>query len=421
MPLNPVGNWYQQFLPNIGGRHIVDITFTDSLNGYALTSLPSLTDTAYILRTTNSGDNWSINHRDSGFVFNRIKFINNNTGFAIGTHLTKTIDGGSSWNIVSSFIYFNDMAVLSNDTIFAVKSESLTGGVYRSTNGGTSWQQQLNLGSSNPNKIYMYNQRIGFIAKDGFYLRKTTDSGQTWNLLSGASGFTDIYFTDSLTGIKSNLDMKKTTDGGLTWSNQVIPSGGIILDNSLTKFTHKGLDTIWAAGGTAFYGAGQFRGIIYRTINGGSNWQFQIPDTSIHSSTYFNIDFYNKNNGWAYWTSSGVHTTTGGDPIWLTGIEQISSEIPTEYRLYQNYPNPFNPVTNIKYSVTSNVKGQMSNVKLSIYDITGKEIIVLVNQEQNAGTYVVDFDGSKYSSGVYFYTLIADGINTDTKKMIMLK
>jgi hypothetical protein len=56
---NRSGGWYQQFLPNIGNRSIVDITFTDSLNGYSITSTSS--DTSYILKTTNGGDNWNVN------------------------------------------------------------------------------------------------------------------------------------------------------------------------------------------------------------------------------------------------------------------------------------------------------------------------------------------------------------------------
>jgi|WetSurMetagenome_2_1015567.scaffolds.fasta_scaffold11706_3 hypothetical protein len=97
----------------------------------------------------------------------------------------------------------------------------------------------------------------------------------------------------------------------------------------------------------------------------------------------------------------------------ITGI--ASNNEPVKYSLEQNYPNPFNPVTSINYQLARN-----SEVSLKVFDITGKEIAMLVNQKQNAGSYKVEWDASQFSSGVYFYKLIADTFS-ETKKMILLK
>lgn len=97
------------------------------------------------------------------------------------------------------------------------------------------------------------------------------------------------------------------------------------------------------------------------------------------------------------------------------GLQNISSETPTEYSLSQNYPNPFNPVTNIEFSIPKS-----SFIKLTIYDISGRELDVLVNQYMNAGKYKADWDAAKYSSGIYFYT-ITSGSYRETKKMILVK
>jgi hypothetical protein len=105
-----------------------------------------------------------------------------------------------------------------------------------------------------------------------------------------------------------------------------------------------------------------------------------------------------------------------GDTNTFTGIHAIGSEIPKSFALFQNYPNPFNPVTNIKFSLP-----EASFTKLIIYDELGREITTLVNEKQNAGTYEVDWDGSSYPSGVYFYKLIANEEIIETKKMILLK
>ena len=83
--------------------------------------------------------------------------------------------------------------------------------------------------------------------------------------------------------------------------------------------------------------------------------------------------------------------------------------------LSQNYPNPFNPVTNIKFSVA-----KTGLVKLSVFDITGKEVAMLVNEELNAGTYNYDFNALHLSNGIYFYRLETNNF-TETKKMVLIK
>lgn len=104
----------------------------------------------------------------------------------------------------------------------------------------------------------------------------------------------------------------------------------------------------------------------------------------------------------------------------IIGITQLSGIVPENFLLQQNYPNPFNPSTVIRYSIPSNAKGQASNVKLIVYNSLGKEIFTLVNQEQSAGSYSVDFNANNLSSGIYFYTLKTEGYS-DTKKMMLLK
>lgn len=99
----------------------------------------------------------------------------------------------------------------------------------------------------------------------------------------------------------------------------------------------------------------------------------------------------------------------------LVGINPVSEEINKEYFLSQNYPNPFNPVTIINYEL--NVTGF---VQLKVYDVLGNEVSSLVNKNQIAGKYRVEFDGSNLSSGVYFYKIVT-GKFSDTKRMILLK
>ncbi len=103
-------------------------------------------------------------------------------------------------------------------------------------------------------------------------------------------------------------------------------------------------------------------------------------------------------------------------------IEQITTDIENKqnikksFRLNQNYPNPFNPSTTIEYTLARN-----SFVNLKIYDTLGREVKTIVNEQKLAGSHTVTLDLSQFSSGVYFYQLSADGLFSDTKKMLYLK
>lgn len=99
----------------------------------------------------------------------------------------------------------------------------------------------------------------------------------------------------------------------------------------------------------------------------------------------------------------------------ITSVSGNGNGIPSDYSLGQNYPNPFNPVTKINFSIPKS-----SNVKLAVYDLTGREVEVLVNDMKAAGNYTATFDGMTLSSGAYFYKITADGF-TDVKKMMILK
>ena len=99
----------------------------------------------------------------------------------------------------------------------------------------------------------------------------------------------------------------------------------------------------------------------------------------------------------------------------ITDIKNALEELPKEFSLLQNYPNPFNPKTLIKYQLPKS-----GIVKLKVYDLLGREIETLIDQFMNAGEYVVEFNGSNLSSGVYLYQMIY-GDQTITKKLILIK
>ena len=99
-----------------------------------------------------------------------------------------------------------------------------------------------------------------------------------------------------------------------------------------------------------------------------------------------------------------------------------AADLPGEFALQQNYPNPFNPTTSIAYSVAG-ARGpgsEASRVKLAVYDLLGREVAVLVDEVQSAGTYVATFDAGRLASGTYIYRLSAAGTSM-TKRMVVVR
>jgi len=107
-----------------------------------------------------------------------------------------------------------------------------------------------------------------------------------------------------------------------------------------------------------------------------------------------------------------VQTARWTSPI---GIQNITSELPTEYKLHQNFPNPFNPVTNINFDI---IKSGV--VKITVYDLLGREVETLVNQDMSPGRYKLDLNAANYASGMYLYKITTNDF-VDVKKMLIIK
>jgi hypothetical protein len=172
----------------------------------------------------------------------------------------------------------------------------------------------------------------------------------------------------------------------------------------------------WASNGDTVPGSGSFVELgRFKTTTSGS-WgerRFTLPTAG--ATGRFAINYRVAHGG-----PSGANSDyIGVDLVRLlgsiTGITPVNNQVPEKYSLSQNYPNPFNPVTNINFSIPTR-----GLVKLSVFDITGKEVVSLVNEVKPAGNYAVDFNASALSSGIYFYKIEA-GNFTQTKKLMLIK
>jgi photosystem II stability/assembly factor-like uncharacterized protein len=371
-------NWMDRS-PTFTGCYISGMCFTSRDTGYLLGECQN----ELITKTTNSGDNWFPIFQDSSFIF-FIYFIDNNTGYASSWHdVLKTTNGGSNWAVRFSQpnLFFESLFFPTSNTGYALiahisNTPSFNVDISKSSDGGASWSAlwtfSIQIGSQVMG-LYFYDYVIGYVIYSDY-----------------PSTQTSFY---------------KTSDGGNNW---------FVTENiqftPLSKFFFSSPNTGYVIGD---YGA------ILKTTNGGYNWVNQRQ--GIGGPTLNDICFTDQNTGYAVGGNGMIlKTTNAGEPI---GIKPIGSEIPVEYSLSQNCPNPFNPTTRIKFDISLSPlseRGAGRFVKLIIYDILGREIALLVNQYLKPGSYEVEWDGSNYPSGVYFYRLIVRDY-TQTKKMALIK
>ena len=397
-----------------------------------------------LMKSTNSGANWSELYPKARNLFSDIYFINEDTGWVVGDsdQVRKTTDGGSNWNLLhqtTSQNPLNAVFFINQNTGWAA---GYNGKFIKSTNGGYNWFALLNAPNKNLNDIYFKDDQTGWVVGDSSAFARTTDGGSIWMiyilpvicnifeikfinvqtgfvcgqqlvikttnagvnwdiLYTGPTSFYAMDFGNESTGwaIQSLYKIYKTTNSGINWVNQYNFSGP---SNHFSNLKFINDQTGWAF----------LSEFASRTTNGGSNWTQVIFPARIQEKMFF----LNESTGWLVGYTHILKTTTGGNPI---DIKNISSSIPNEFILSQNYPNPFNPTTKIKFDIPPS-RGARGVTKLTIYDILGREVEVLLNQELNPGTYSVTWDASNFPSGVYFYRLETDGFS-EAKKIVLIK
>lgn len=405
--------WYQQ---NSGTtNNLKSVFFTDENTGYAVGY------NGTILKTTNGGFNWTAYTGVPNEYFRSVHF-SGQTGFIVGGYnsaiIFKTTDGGDTWADISTFANYGLYGVfLTGASNVHICGD---GKIMRSTNGGFNWQIQ-NFDSTgfgiyrDFRAIYFTDSQNGFTGGNtlwvGHYtglVRVTNNGGVTWSQTGSQPSLTSIYFINTLTGYGTASSygsccptnyIYKTSTGGGNWTFQVVDSNSYF--NSI-RFHNS--STGYVAG---FTSAGASS--IFKTTTNGINWfkQYSPPADSLNS-----IFLINAFTGYAVGNQGTILKTTNGG---VTSVYSLTNEIPDKFKLYQNYPNPFNPSTVIRFDIPKN-----SNVKLSVFDVTGKEMSNLVNGHLQPGSYEYRLDGGGFPSGVYFYKL-DNGNAVETKRMVLLK
>jgi len=406
IPVN--SQWVQLNTGN--GFNILDFSFPNASTGY-FCGYGGL-----FKKTTNGGINWiDLSFPTTQFNINAIHFFNANTGLIASDNDTiyHTASGNQNWSNkifigfqVFDFQFFDSLnGYASGNNRFA-----------KTTNGGLNWSVS-NIQSDG--QIFFINQTTGWTLKylgaGSSNILETTDAGSSWQIQYTTNDFKilyDVFFANENTGYASGYRhcVFKTTDGGINWFNQTEQSSA----GGLYSIYFINANTGWTVGD--YYSTTNTSS--YCTTNGGVNW---IYTNSIISGGRLNrVKINNSPIGYTAGSNQNIYKTTNAGG--LTPIIINNGNLPEEFSLAQNYPNPFNPVTKINYAVP-----RQSLVTIKVYDVLGKEVARLVNETKTPGYYSVDFDGSAFASGAYFYKLeFVDatgrtGTFSDVKKFILIK
>lgn len=388
--------------------------FVDKDNGWAV----GLSGT--IIKTNDAGKTWQIQNSNVTTPIVDVFFIDKNFGWAItypstppfGTDVLITTNGGNEW-IKRDSLFLNKFMTC---IYFFDRLNGLIGGngVAKTSDGGLSWHQ-TNIDSTG--LFYLpiydfnfYNKNLGYACGGTIdvagVIWKTTNGGENWSSKSlSPDQIFDVYVFDSLNTIALSGDPEglfgialiKTTDAGETWSSEQLPVYGLSFAIDFLN-SKEG----WSASGYK----------LLNTEDGGNTWNEYFY---IDSAVIYDLQFVDEFTGFACGQDGAL--------LKFTSYKKPSVDKPT-FELRQNYPNPFSEKTKICFTVISQDFNIPTPVKIKLFDILGKEITTIFDEECYWGYYEHDLDPATIknplSSGVYIISLIS-GDTFISKKIIYLK
>jgi len=398
------------------------VFFLDINTGYAVGN------SGTICKTTNGGAQWQLIQLNTGYQLNSIWFSNAFSGYAAGSYSTgsqvfalmlATTDGGLTWNATTTGNSDGDMYLYSVSS-FQNTNTAIAVGYFidyvntefyslfsKTTNAGLTWNSVTDsIHISILRSVQMITPLLVYSVGSNSMILKSTDGASTWASQSPGITipFNTVFFVDGNNGyVGGDLGkMVKTTDGGNTWTNISLPGSP---QNAIKSL-------FFPLGNPVVGYHSTDLGNIRETTDAGLDWANQTTNTQASLNSIYFIGNGDLLTGYSAGSNGSLLKWTN-----LNSIKQISSNIPKSFEIKQNYPNPFNPTTKIKFDIPSS---DNQNVKLTVYDVLGREVALLVNGLLTPGNYVVSFDASGLASGVYFYRIEA-GTFAETKKMILTK
>jgi photosystem II stability/assembly factor-like uncharacterized protein len=386
-----------------------------------------------LFRSSSAVDTWDIVDQ-SHININSTSIALNASGdlFVAHGYVYRSTDEGNTWVIDTcgmssvSFITIQGMTSAPNGVLYA--GGYINNSLYRSMDNGVSWQSPSTSATCTTFVAGASGNMCGLCSPN--FLR-STNNGDTWvsklynescvdttQYMQGyGPEFVSIYEISSNIYLAGSMDgMFKSIDTGNTWHNAseglpYIAKAWYSTSSYPYVGTLLGFPTVPAIVGNAqgriFIGCNYG---VYSSIDSGKSWQ--PYNEGLPAGVSVNSLLIDENGYMYAGTANGAVFKSTQTTV---GVTDVQKNVPLAWKLDQNYPNPFNPSTQINYQLS-----KLSKVSLKVFDLLGREVANLVNEEQSAGPHIVKWDASRMSTGVYFYQLNA-GSFIQTKKMLLLK
>ena len=423
------GFWLYRYSTNLFQYYGVGLVTSQFYNGFSTSATDSLRALGQVQDHFGwmyaGSDQWAESAVDE-VGWTAMDQKNDSTMFAVtrgGGSVFKSFDRGASFNWASSGISSGDAAWNAPIIISTANPQVLYFGrtvIYKSTNGGEDWaatsgdgldgNSPLSMAMSHSGTDTVYLGTAPSISRS--HLFRTTDGGVSWTDITGP--LPDRYPMDlavdprdpavvyaAMGGFKAP-HLWKSTDAGETWNDisgslPDVPATAVIVDPASSNHLYAGTDLG-----------------VFASTDGGSSWvayNTGLPDAVIVADLVISP----SNRALRLASHSNGVFDRPLLPIVPVDVKDETGKTPLSFSLFQNYPNPFNPTTVVGYQLPA-----ASEVSLTVYDIQGQQVAVLVNERQPPGDHKVEFNASGLASGVYLYRLTA-GLNVQTRKFVLVR
>lgn len=384
-------NTYETASQYLTDKHFYDAAFVNDTTIVAVGG-------GVIAYSNTNGRTWTI--QESSINYAEVHFIDENTGFAVGSGIYKTTDGGKNWDLnynpgnYSRSVHFADA-----NTGYVVGNN---GAIHKTIDGGQNWEAKNSGVDVNLNSVFFTDANTGYACGASGTIISTTDGGETWTEAEKVTNYeiSAIHFindTIGFTAVRSN-GYAKTTNAGEDWEWITL---------SVAPYSNRTHDVVFYSEQDG-YMVGH-NGFIFSTNDGGETWEFTL--LSEYSDSY-GLAVRDENTVIAVgrrgtilrnYTGPQEHPLDDDEP---TSIAQSKS--PDLLKRFKVYPNPFNQFVNIK----GTFKGNSSLVE--IYDIKGRKIL---SKSYSKDPGILKIDTSPLKTGVYLLR-ITDGAHISTHKIV---
>lgn len=348
-----------------------------------------------ILNTHDGGLHWNYGIHDvSDEAITGIRFISPDTGWFVNGDVYRSTDGGMSWNKTAGYEYpVSAIHFLHKEWGWCVG----TGGrIYQSTDDGANWEEKFSGTGCDLNAVAFIDENFGWIAGDGI-VKRTTDGGETWDdSYASPDEFLKIQFLSLSEGyVLSGGFYLETNTGGENW--ELVVPGGMIGENSLEDLFFIDNENGYLSGDT----------YLLRTDDGGATW---MNDPGLPAMQANAVYFTEKLNGWIVGEDGMIFYTETGGTLSAGKPGHKGESLP-----FAITPNPTSGVFRISFHLDT-----VADVDIGIYNLQGDRIRLESLKNQIAGNHIIQWDSARIPAGVYLCQ-IRSGNFCSSEKIVFIK